>query len=148
MIILTKVTYLTHADMLKITLTTGRSIAQGEAIEGGKDKEDYVKAAALCELDPEDLKKLGAADGESVKVITDYGDVILKVTKTKQGPHPGLAFLPMGPWANAIMDPDTTATGMPNFKDVEGKIEIAKDAEVLSARELVRTRYMKFKKTV
>ncbi len=147
MIILTKVTYLTHADMIKVTLTTGRSIAQGEAIEGGKDKEDYVKAAALCELDPEDLKKLGSGDGESVRVTTKFGDVVLRVTKTKQGPHPRLAFIPMGPWANAIMDPDTTATGMPTFKHVEGEIEIAKDAEVLSARELVRKRYMKFKKT-
>ncbi|MEE9594582.1 MAG: molybdopterin dinucleotide binding domain-containing protein [Candidatus Hydrothermarchaeales archaeon] len=148
MIILTKVTEMRLANMLKVTITTVRSIAQGEAIEGGKDKDDYVKAAAVCELDPEDMKKLGAKEGDSVKVSTAYGEVALKVVKSKQAPHLGLAVIPLGPWANSIMNPDTTATGMPSFKDVKGEIEVAKDAKVLSARELVRQLYMKFKQTV
>ncbi|MFQ5815564.1 MAG: molybdopterin dinucleotide binding domain-containing protein [Candidatus Hydrothermarchaeaceae archaeon] len=134
--------------MLKVTLTTGRSIAQGEAIEGGKSKEDYVKAAAICELDPGDMKKLGATEGDSVMASTAYGEVILRAVKSKQAPHAGIAFVPMGPWVNSIMNPDTNATGMPSLKDVDAEIEVAKDAEVLSARELVRQRYLKFKQTV
>ncbi len=134
--------------MLKVILTTGRSIAQGEAIEGGKSTEDYVKAAAICELDPVDLKKLGAKEGDTVKVTTPYGEVFLKLVKSKQSPHLGIAFVPMGPWANSVTDPGTKATGMPSFKDVDAEIEVAKKGKVLGARELVRNRYLKFKQTV
>lgn len=132
--------------MLKVTLITGRSVAQGEAKEGRKAYEDYVTAVAVCDLDPEDMKKLGAAEGDSVRVSTDYGEVVLKASKSKQAPHVGVAFVPMGLWANAVVNPDTSSTGMPSLKNVAATVEVAKGAKVLSAKELVKERYMKFKK--
>lgn len=144
MIILTQVTERTHGYM-KVTLTTGRSVAQGEAKETGKAKEDYVKAAAICELDPEDMRKLGADEGDPVRVSTAYGEVIVKAVKSKQAPHPGVAFVPMGPWASSVVNPDTSSTGMPSMKDVEAEVELAKDARVLGTKELIRERYLKFK---
>jgi formylmethanofuran dehydrogenase subunit D len=94
------------------------------------------------------MKKLGAVEGDTLKVATAYGEVTLRAVKSKQAPHPGVAFVPMGPWASLVTDPDTTATGMPSLKGVEAEIEIAKGARVLDARELVRQRYLKFKQTV
>ncbi len=131
--------------MLKVILTTGRTIAQGEAKETGKAGDEYTNSAGICELDPTDMKKLKAKEGDSLKVTTSAGDIVLKAVKSKQTPHVGLIFIPLGPWANAVVDPDTTSTGMPSFKGIPAEIELAKDEKVLGARELVRTRYLKYK---
>lgn len=128
---------------LEVTLITGRSIAQGEAMETGKKHDAYTASAALCELDPHDMEKLGVREGETVRVITESGEILVKAAKSTQEPHPGIAFIPMGPWANAVVNPDTSSTGMPSFKGMKATIEPARDEKVLSAAELVRQRYLK-----
>lgn len=131
---------------LEVTLITGRTIAQGEAIETGKELDAYTDSAAVCELDPGDMKKLGAVDGDTLKISTEAGEVFVKAVKSSQESPEGLAFIPMGPWANAVIGFDTSSTGMPSFKGVKAVIELAKDQRVLSAKELVRARYSKYKK--
>jgi formylmethanofuran dehydrogenase subunit D len=131
---------------LEVTLITGRTIAQGEAIETGKELDAYTDSTAVCELDPEDMKKLGAVDGDTLKISTEAGEVFVKAVKSSQESPEGLAFIPMGPWANSVIGFDTSSTGMPSFKGVKAVIELAKDQRVLSARELVRARYSKYKK--
>lgn len=131
---------------IEITLTSGRTIAQGEAMEVGKELDAYTTSAAVCELDPKDMEALGAADGDTVKVSTEAGEVYVRVTKSTQEPHRGLAFIPLGPWANAVIGFDTSSTGMPSFKGVKAVIELSKEQKVLSAKELVRERYAKYKK--
>lgn len=123
---------------INVNLISGRSIQQGVAIEGGKEKPAYRTAAGIIELDPSDLKKLGAWKNTNVKVTSDYGSVIVKAIETTQGPHPGLGFIPMGPWANAIINPDTYSTGMPTFKGVPVKVEAAINEPVLLGIELVQ----------
>jgi formylmethanofuran dehydrogenase subunit D len=78
---------------INLNLITGRSIQQGVAIESGKEKPSYRAAAGIIELDPSDLKTLGAWKGTNVKVTSDYGSVIVKAIETTQGPHPGLGFI-------------------------------------------------------
>ena len=126
--------------MAKITLNliSGRSIQQGVAIEGGKEKPAYRTAAGIIELDPSDLKKLGAWKNTNVKVTSDHGSVVVKLVETTQGPHPGLAFIPMGPWANSIIDPNTYSTGMPTFKGVPVSVEVAINEPILLGIELVQ----------
>ncbi|MFH1773664.1 MAG: molybdopterin dinucleotide binding domain-containing protein [Methanobacteriota archaeon] len=131
--------------MIKVTLITGRSINQGEAIEAGKELDIYTNSAGVCELDPADMEKLGASEGDTLRVSTFSGEVFVKAVKSRQYPHEGIAFIPMGPWANAVVDFDTSSTGMPSFKGIAAKIELTRDEKVLSARELVRERYLKFK---
>jgi formylmethanofuran dehydrogenase subunit D len=123
---------------IQVNLISGRSIQQGVAIEGGKEKPAYRTAAGLIELDASDLKKLGAWKSTNVRVTSDYGNVVVKAIETTQGPHPGLAFIPMGPWANAIIDPNTYSTGMPTFKGTPVKIEVAMNEPVLLGIELVQ----------
>jgi formylmethanofuran dehydrogenase subunit D len=126
--------------MAKITLNliSGRTIQQGVAIEGGKEKPAYRTAAAIIELDPSDLKKLGAWKNTNVKVKSDHGSVIVKLIETTQGPHPGVGFIPMGPWANSIIDPNTYSTGMPTFKGVPVSVEIAVNEHIQLGIELVQ----------
>jgi formylmethanofuran dehydrogenase subunit D len=128
---------------LEVTLITGRSIAQGEAMEAGKELDSYKNSAGVCELDPGDMEQLGVKEGETVRVRTAAGEVLVKAAKSTQEPHPGVAFIPLGPWANAVVDPDTSSTGMPSLKGVKATVEAAKGEKVLSASELVRQRYRK-----
>lgn len=127
--------------MIEVILITGRTISQGEALERGKLYDAYTDAVAICELDPEDMERLSITEGDTVKVSTETGDVALKAVKSTQAPHVGIAFIPLGPWANAITGPGSDSTGMPPFKGLEVKIEPAKDARVLGARELIREVY-------
>ena len=126
------------AKEITLNLISGRTIQQGVAIEGGKEKPLYRTAAGIIEMDNEDLKKLGAWKNTNVKVTSDHGSVIVKAIEATQGPHPGVAFIPMGPWANSIVDPNTYSTGMPTFKGTPVKIEVAINEPILLGIELVQ----------
>ena len=123
---------------IELNLISGRTIQQGVAIEGGKEKPAYRTAAGIIEMDPADLKKLGVWKNTNVRVSSEYGSVVVKAIETTQGPHPGVAFIPMGPWANTIINPNTYSTGMPTFKGVPVKVEAAPSDKVLLGIELVQ----------
>jgi len=123
---------------ITLNLISGRSIQQGVSMEGGKEKPAYRTACGIIELDPTDLKKLGAWKNTNVKVISDFGSVVVKAIETTQGPHPGVGFIPMGPWANSVINPNTYSTGMPTFKGVPVKVEVAINEPVLLGVELVQ----------
>jgi formylmethanofuran dehydrogenase subunit D len=123
---------------ITLNLISGRTIQQGVAMEGGKEKPLYRTACGIIELDPSDLKKLGAWRNTNVKVTSDYGSVVVKAMETSQGPHPGVGFIPMGPWANSIINPNTYSTGMPTFKGVPVKVEVAINEPILLGVELVQ----------
>jgi formylmethanofuran dehydrogenase subunit D len=121
-----------------INLISGRTIQQGVAIEGGKEKANYRTAAGIIELDPTDLKRLGVWKNTNVRVKSPHGSVIVKAIETTQGPHPGVAFIPMGPWANSIVDPNTYSTGMPTFKGTPVTVEAAASEPIMLGIELVQ----------
>ena len=123
---------------INLNLISGRTIQQGVAIESGKEKPSYRTACGIIELDPSDLKKLGAWKNTNVRVTSDYGSVVVKAIETTQGPHPGLGFIPMGPWANSIVNPNTYSTGMPTFKGTPVKVEVAINEPILLGIELVQ----------
>ena len=126
------------ANHITLNLISGRTIQQGVAIEGGKEKPLYRTAAGIIEMDKEDLKKLGAWKNTNVRVTSEYGSVIVKAVEATQGPHPGLGFIPMGPWANAVISPNTYSTGMPTFKGVPVKVEIANNEPIMLGIDLVQ----------
>lgn len=126
------------ANSISVNLISGRTIQQGVAIESGKEKPSYRTACGIIEMDPSDLKKLGAWKNTNVKVTSDYGSVVVKAVEATQGPHPGVAFIPMGPWANSIINPNTYSTGMPTFKGTPVTVEVAINEPVLLGIELVQ----------
>ncbi len=128
---------------LEVTLITGRTVSQGEAMERGKDLDDYTKAAAVCELDPADMEKIGINEGDTIKVSTGIGEVIVRAVKSRQYPHEGIVFIPMGPWVNSITDMPADSTGMPPFKGIPVKIEQAKGEKVLSSHDLIEKLYLR-----
>ena len=118
-----------------LILLTGRTINQGVALEGGKTTKESVRAA----FDKEDFKKLDCLVGTPVKVISDYGEVVVYSTISEEGPHPGIIFIPLGPWANQVVNPDSQATGTPTYKGIRTRVEVLKNGTVLDALDLIKT---------
>lgn len=124
--------------MEKVKLITGRTIRQGENLEN-KLSDDYFNAVAICELSEGDMNKLNVVEDEKVKIKTNYGEVVVKAKKEKGNPD-GIAFIPMGPWANAVLSGDTGGVGMPQYKGIDAEIEKTEE-EVIPVKELMR-KYM------
>jgi formylmethanofuran dehydrogenase subunit D len=78
---------------------------------------------------------LGVKDGKNVKVTTKFGSVVLRAKENTENPG-GIAFVPMGPWANAIIDPSTGGCGMPGFKGIDAEVS-ATNEQVLSVVQLL-----------
>jgi formylmethanofuran dehydrogenase subunit D len=126
-----------------VTLLTGRTIEQGVGKERGKTSEAYVESVSVCYVDPEDLKRLKIKEKTNVLVSTDYGSVVVKAVKSLRGPHPGVIFIPYGPWVNVVVDPETEGVGMPSLKGIPAEVEPAMDKNVLSLEEILRKQFGK-----
>jgi len=128
---------------LQVTLVTGRTIEQGVGKERGKASKEYVESVSVCHIDAEDLKKLGIKEKTNVSISTDYGSIVVKALKSPRSPHPGIIFIPYGPWANAVVNPETHSIGMPSLKGIPAQIEPAPDKPLLSLEELLKGQFGK-----
>ena len=134
---------MTEKPKLKVVLLTGRTIEQGVGKERGKLSKDYLESVSVCYMDPDDMKKLKIKDKTNVLVSTNYGSVVVKALKSKRTPHPGKIFIPYGPWANAVTDPETHGIGMPSFKGISAEVQPAPERSVSSLKELLKKQFGK-----
>lgn len=102
-------------------LVTGRTIKQGIQLEA-KMSIEYQQAAAVCEMAPDAMRRLKVADGATVLVRTAFGEVMV-VARENPGNPDDVIFMPLGPWANAVVNPDTGGVGMPGFKGIAASVE-------------------------
>ena len=126
---------------LPVTLLTGRTIEQGVGKERGKTSKEYRESVSVCYVDPEDLKKLGIKEKTNILVSTNYGSVVVKAIKSLRGPHPGVVFIPYGPWANVVVNPETHGIGMPSLKGIPAEVEPAPDKPILNLEELLKNQF-------
>ena len=124
-------------------MVTGRTIDQGVAKEKGKASKEYFESVAVCFIDPQDLKKIGIKEKDNVLVSTKHGSVVVMALKSARAPHLSVIYIPYGPWANVIVDPETDSVGMPSLKGVPAKIESAGDKPLLNLSELLTTQFRK-----
>ncbi|RLG97586.1 molybdopterin dinucleotide-binding protein, partial [Candidatus Bathyarchaeota archaeon] len=68
---------------------------------------------------------------------------VVKALKSKRAPHPGKIFIPYGPWANAVTDPETHGIGMPSFKGISAEVQPAPERSVSSLKELLKKQFGK-----
>jgi formylmethanofuran dehydrogenase subunit D len=127
----------TESANLKVTLLSGRSLAQAKSREAGRFSEEYLRTVAVCEMNPEDLTSLEIANGQNVKVTTKTGSVVLRAAIASQPLPRGVVFLPYGPWANMLIPMETYGTGMPSFKGLEAEVTPATDQKILDVRSLI-----------
>lgn len=128
---------------LKVSLLTGRTINQGTGREHGKLSEGYERSVAVCEMDPDDIKRLGVRENRNVRVATDFGSVVVRAVRSGGAPHPAVIFIPYGPWASLIVNPETHGTGMPSLKGLPAEVEPAPEEKVLSLPELLKRHFEK-----
>lgn len=122
--------------VLKAVLITGTSIAQAQGKEHGKLSARYKDSVAVCEMDEEDMAALKVEPGQTVRVVSPYGSVTVKAAKSRES-RPGLVFIPVGPWANRLIGPETDGTGTPSYKGLEVEVEPAPRERVPNLEELM-----------
>jgi len=113
---------------MNFILNTGRTIWQGQAIESGKDLQMYVDAAAVCNMNKDQMENMGLKDGDNIKVVSEFGDVIVKVVTAKEELPDVMIYIPMGPWANRVIRPNTDSTATPSFKNIPVEINPTDEA--------------------
>jgi formylmethanofuran dehydrogenase subunit D len=113
---------------MNFILNTGRTIWQGQAIESGKDLQMYVDAAAVCNMNRNQMEELGVKDGDNIEVVSQYGDVVVKVVTAKEELPDVMIYIPMGPWANRVIRPNTDSTATPSFKNIPVEINPTDEA--------------------
>ncbi|MBD3186733.1 molybdopterin dinucleotide-binding protein [Candidatus Bathyarchaeota archaeon] len=129
--------------IIKLNVTSGATVPQGVVAKGGGKKlTDYKNTAAIIFLDKQDFKKLETYPGTAVEVRNAFGKVIVTAQLTPDGPHPGVAFMPRGPWANVIIDPDTKSSGCPMYKNTEVEIEPKPELSPLEMADLMKQEYI------
>ena len=128
---------------LRVTLITGRTIEQGVGKEQGKTSQEYLESVAVCFVDPQDLKQLGIKEKTNILISTQHGSVVVKALKSLRTPHRGVAYVPYGPWANAIVDPETDSIGMSSLKGIPAEIEPAADKSILDLHMLLKKQFGK-----
>ncbi len=121
---------------LEVTVISGRSLSQARSRERGKFSDEYSRSVAICEIDPDDVKELGALEGENVRVKTEFGEVVLRATISRQAPHRRIVFIPYGAWASMLFGTSTHTSGMPTLKGLKATLERAPEAKVASLQEI------------
>jgi len=122
----------------ELVLITGRSVSQGFSLKGeGKFSPEYLKAVATIEMNPEDLKELGAV--EAVKVEGLNGFTLTLYARPNPNIPRGRAFVALGPFANVLIESETDGTGMPKFKGV--RVTVSPTAEKPPTIEELLTKF-------
>jgi formylmethanofuran dehydrogenase subunit D len=119
---------------MKALMNTGRTVPQGESVER-KDSPEYETAVSVCMIHPVDMMTLGIEDGARVYVKNKYGEVVLVATSSETVER-GTIFVPLGPYANHIMESETHCTGMPDFKSMTVDIGPS-ERPVMTVAELI-----------
>jgi formylmethanofuran dehydrogenase subunit D len=105
----------------EMILITVRTVKQGESIDR-KGSEDYYNSISSCEIDAEDFPELGIRDNDNIQISHNGKGIVVHARKSKNSPHRGMIFLPLGPLANYLI-PAETMDGMPSFKGIKVKVK-------------------------
>jgi formylmethanofuran dehydrogenase subunit D len=107
-------------------LIPGRTARQGTTLNEGKFSTGYVEETSTLLMCPDDMARLGLANGDRVRLRSEQGQVELLCQAAKAGElPPGVLFLPYGDLSSRLMGGDTHGTGMPNSKSFDVELERA-----------------------
>ncbi len=98
------------------------------------DNNTLNEKLAIGFLNPEDFKNLNLTPSLNLKLISNFGTVIIKAQQDKNVPL-GTINMPVSIWANQI-------TGIENnelvYKNIKVKVEVTKDS-ILNLRDLLNS---------
>lgn len=122
---------------LEVILTSGRTIEQGVTLVGIKISERATNATAVCYMDPRDMEKLELEENSRVKISTSEGEIVVFARLSKDAPHEGIIFMPLGIYANWITPIGTAGIGVPHYKGIKAIIAPTPE-KVPSVEELLK----------
>jgi formylmethanofuran dehydrogenase subunit D len=105
----------------RFIMNAGRTTKQGQQINVGKDSPEYKAIVGTLTMHPEDMQEAGIQPGGSVRVRSDYGEVVFLCNAGKV--PQGMIFVPYGPPTCHLMGQYTDGTGMPTSKGWEVEVE-------------------------
>ena len=105
----------------RFVMNAGRTSKQGQQINIGKDHAEYQAIVNTITMHPDDMKEVGIAPGDSVRVWSENGEATFQC---REGKVPlGMIFVPYGPPTCRLMGQTTDGTGMPTSKGWEVEVE-------------------------
>jgi formylmethanofuran dehydrogenase subunit D len=106
-------------------LIPGRTSDQGCGISEGKFREKYQREINTLQVAPADMKRLGLAEGDRVRLTSQQRQVEVAVTPAKADELPeGLLFIAYGDISSQLMGGDTHGSGMPTSKGIDVELEV------------------------
>ena len=101
-------------------LVPGRTSRQGVGISEGKFKNTYVSETSALQVNADDMRRLGLAAGDHVRVTSEFGSIDIAVIAAKGDElPPGLLFIAYGDFSSRLMGGDTHGSGMPTSKGID-----------------------------
>ncbi len=119
-------------------MITHRAIEEGIAMEIGKTSPEYFRACSIIEMNEIDMDILEIAEHNTVRVISECGQVIVTAIIGEQTCEQGLCHIRQGAWANQIVPSRTQSTGAPQYSGFPVTVEPAPHEKIKSALELVQ----------
>jgi formylmethanofuran dehydrogenase subunit D len=105
-------------------LIPGRTAKQGVGISEGKFKEGYLSETRTLQVAPADMQRIGLADGDRVRLTSEWGQIEVEVVASKGDELPsGLLFIAYGDLSSQLMGGDTHGSGMPTSKGLDVILE-------------------------
>jgi formylmethanofuran dehydrogenase subunit D len=105
-------------------LIPGRSTEQGTSV-GDKSSARYRAVTRSLRMNPEDMVRLGVAEGGRVRLRTSLAEIEVTCVSAKDELPPGVLFIAYGPESSRLMAAETQATGMPDSKGFEVELSPA-----------------------
>jgi formylmethanofuran dehydrogenase subunit D len=102
-------------------LIPGRTTEQGTSV-ADKSSLRYRTATGTVRMNPDDMRRLGLADGARVRLRTALAEVEVTCVSGKDELPPGLLFMAYGPESSRLLTGETHGTGMPDSKGIEVEV--------------------------
>jgi formylmethanofuran dehydrogenase subunit D len=109
-------------------LIPGRTSRQGTTLNEGKYTDGYREETSLLRMNPDDMQRLGLADGDRVRMWNDVGEVVVPCTSGKDELPAGMLFISYGPNSSLLMGGETHGSGMPDSKGLPVYLEKVSEA--------------------
>ncbi len=101
-------------------LIPGRTSKQGCGISEGKFQDNYQSEINTLQVSPQDMDRLGLAEGDRVRLVSEDGQVDVAVKPAAKDELPeGLLFIAYGDLSSQLMGGDTHGSGMPTSKGID-----------------------------
>ena len=108
----------------RFILVPGRSTDQGTSV-GDKASARYREVTRTLRMNPDDMRRLGLADGARVRVRRHDAEIEVTCVSGKDELPPGMLFIAYGPESSKLLTGETQGTGMPDSKGFEVEVSPA-----------------------